>query len=85
MNKLAVSKIDWIIKTMQRVAKRENAPVYRINKITKRDPFRSLVFTILSSRTRDDNTIKACAKLFKIADNPGLLAKMQIKKIESAI
>ena len=85
MNKEAVEKIGWIIKTMEQVSKEKDAPVYRIDSITRNDPFRSLVFTILSSRTKDGNTIQACEKLFRIADTPEPLSKLQIKSIESRI
>jgi endonuclease-3 len=85
MNKRAVTRIKWIIETMMDVSKEKKAPVFKIEKVTGNDPFKSLVFTILSSRTKDDKTIEACGGLFRIADTPESLSKLQIKKIESRI
>jgi endonuclease-3 len=85
MNRAAIEKIAWILKTMRQEAGNRNAPVNKIAYVTKNDPFRSLVFTILSSRTKDEKTIDAAKKLLKIAPTPDKLAAMQVKRIESAI
>jgi len=85
MNKVALSRIGWIIKTMDKESKPLNPPVNRIEKITKNDPFRSLVFTILSARTRDESTIISAGNLLKAAPNPKKLASLNIKKIENLV
>lgn len=85
MNKKALSKIGWIIKTMKQEAAKRKAPVNQIKNIVRSDPYRSLVFTILSSRTKDENTIVAAGNLLKVAPNPNKLASMQTKRIEKQI
>jgi len=85
MNKKALSNIGWIITTMDNESRKLNPPVNRIEKITKNDPFRSLVFTILSARTRDESTIIAAGNLLKAAPNPKKLGSMDIQKIEKLV
>jgi len=48
-------------------------------------PFRILISTVLSQRTRDENTEKASNQLFKIYKTPEQLAKAPIKKVEQLI
>lgn len=50
-----------------------------------RDPFRILVSTILSLRTKDDVTEAAASRLFAIASTPRQLARLDIARIEKAI
>ncbi|MFA5077441.1 MAG: endonuclease III [Candidatus Micrarchaeia archaeon] len=60
-----------------REAKRNGAPVLKIGDFTKGDKFKSLVFTILSARTKDETTLKACEKLFSRVRGPWELAGMK--------
>ncbi|MBI5073120.1 endonuclease III [Candidatus Woesearchaeota archaeon] len=50
-----------------------------------RNPFKALISTVLSLRTKDSTTSKATDRLFKLADNPKEMQKLPIKKIEEAI
>jgi len=50
-----------------------------------RDPFRVLISTILSLRTKDETTREASKRLFKLADNPRDMLKLSHKKVEKAI
>ena len=50
-----------------------------------RDPFRVLISTILSLRTKDETTREASKRLFKLADNPGDMLGLSHKKVEEAI
>ncbi|MBI2184572.1 MAG: endonuclease III [Thaumarchaeota archaeon] len=49
------------------------------------DPFRILIGTILSQRTRDANTTKACNQLFSIYDTPEKLAAATPSELEPLI
>ncbi|MBU7023630.1 MAG: endonuclease III [Theionarchaea archaeon] len=51
----------------------------------KRDPFRVLIGTILSQRTRDENTAKASEQLFGKFDTPEKLASARREEIERLI
>lgn len=50
-----------------------------------RDPFRILISTILSLRTKDDVTAAASARLFALASTPRKLAALAPRTIERAI
>ncbi len=49
------------------------------------NPYKTLVSTLMSSRTNDDTTIKAALRLFKKAPNINKLAKLKQKEIEKLI
>ncbi|MBM3200156.1 endonuclease III [Candidatus Woesearchaeota archaeon] len=48
-------------------------------------PYRVLISTILSQRTKDANTMKASEQLFRLADTPEKILKLNVKKLEKAI
>lgn len=73
-----VSKIDKIIGFLKSVSE-ENAVVYYSN------PFKVLIATVLSQRTRDENTEKAAKKLFSKYNTPKKLASAPLKEIEKLI
>ncbi|MBN2101772.1 MAG: endonuclease III [Candidatus Aenigmarchaeota archaeon] len=50
-----------------------------------KDPFRVLISTILSQRTREENTAKATDALFSAIKTPKELLNLNIKKIEELI
>ncbi len=50
-----------------------------------RDPFRILISTLLSLRTKDDVTDAASERLFAIAPDASTLARMDLPRIEKAI
>jgi endonuclease-3 len=50
-----------------------------------RDPYRILIATILSLRTKDATTEAASKKLFAIADTPQKMIRTEIEDIEKAI
>lgn len=50
-----------------------------------RDPFRILISTLLSLRTKDDVTDAASARLFAIAPSATQLARLELRRIEKAI
>jgi len=52
---------------------------------TSRDPFRVLVACVLSLRTRDAQTLEACARLFPLADTPAALAALPEEKLAELI
>ncbi len=85
MNKKALASMGWIIRTMSTEAGKRNPPVNKVDRITRSSPFRALVFTILSARTKDANTIAAAGRLLEKAPTPKALARMQIKKIEKLV
>lgn len=51
----------------------------------KRDPFRVLISTIISLRTKDDVTEAASKRLFELADTPDDVAGLDLRRIQRAI
>ncbi len=73
---------EWLINVMENEAKKRNAAVFWKE---ERDPFKILVSTILSTRTRDEATIEASERLFRVVKTPEYLAKMKVEEIEELI
>ncbi len=62
-----------------------HAPLIDLVAAQTNDPFRILVGTILSARTRDETTAVACERLFARADTPDALGKLDVAEIEQLI
>jgi len=58
-----------------------------INEISKRqrDPFIVLISTMISSRTKDEVTLKASERLFKVASTPEAISRLPEQKIAELI
>lgn len=77
--------IDYFLTTLEKEVADYNVPVVDLIKSQTRDPFKVLVATILSARTKDEVTAAACRRLFKRVDAPGDLAGLDIHEIEKLI
>ncbi|HKL60278.1 MAG TPA: endonuclease III [Sphaerochaeta sp.] len=51
----------------------------------KDDPYRVLIATILSLRTRDEVTLASSERLFALADTPAAMLSLSLEEIEGAI
>src|SRR3989344_7539451 len=60
-------------------------PIITLIAQTQKDPYRVLIGTVLSLRTKDDVTAKACEKLFAVADTPEKMVKLSEEEIEKLI
>lgn len=72
-------------KLIEKLLKWERETETRKQKKRKEDPFQILIRTVLSQRTRDENTDKAAGRLFE--EYPGLeeLAEAERKEIEELV
>jgi endonuclease-3 len=59
--------------------------IIKPGKFRHRDPYQVLIRTILSQRSKDENTDKASEQLFKVYKTPEELASGDLKKIEELI
>jgi endonuclease-3 len=59
--------------------------IEKISNDTREDPFQILIGTLLSARTQDATTDRACRRLFRVARTPRTLAKVPVKEIEKLI
>lgn len=66
-----------------RLLKKEIGPSKAV--VQHRDPFKVLIATVLSQRTRDENTAKASAQLFKKYGTVTKLSKSPLKEVEKLI
>lgn len=74
-----------VINILKNEVKNYKVPVITLIAQTKNDPYRVLIATVLSLRTKDQVTAKACEKLFARADTPKEILKLDAKEIERLI
>ena len=77
--------LDGMKKTMFAVNPPRYTALEGLHKVQTARPFRILIATILSARTKDENTTKAADKLFKLYGTPQKLAKARVKDVEKVI
>jgi len=77
--------IKEIVKIVKKEYKRFKTPFVTIDAERKREPFRVLISTIISLRTKDNITAEASNRLFKLASNPKGMLSLKIPQIEKAI
>jgi endonuclease-3 len=83
--KNAARKAERVIKKMAAELGVKTLPSVSQIAREKRDPFKILVSTIISLRTKDEVTMEASKRLFKLASTPARLHKIPLRAIEKAI
>jgi endonuclease-3 len=78
-------QIHAAVKTLRRAARHWRLPIVTEMVQTRRDPFRVLISTMLSLRTKDAVTEIASQKLFALADTPSAMVRLSPRQIEKAI
>lgn len=77
--------LDLMIKTMHEVKPPRVTALRQLHDAEGGDPFSILIGTILSARTKDENTTKVVKSLFSRYKTPRDLAKAKLKDVESII
>ncbi len=77
--------IDVFLKTVAEEVENKKVPIVDLIAVQTRDPFKVLVATILSARTKDDITAAASARLFSSAPDLQSLASLSEKQIAKLI
>jgi len=77
--------IDKIYRILKKHVKDYKVPVVDLIEIQTNDPFKVLIATILSARTKDETTVKVCEKLFAKVKKFDDLNKLKLKEIEKLI
>ena len=80
-NNKNISKVMDIL--LKRYLKQRQPTLRRTS--SYRTPFQILIACLISLRTKDANTEKVSANLFKIANTPEKLARINIKKLEKLV
>ena len=77
--------IDAFLETVVDEIKDKEVPVVDLIAVQTRDPFKVLVATILSARTKDETTAKASKKLFRLAPDRKALDRLEEDHIAKLI
>ena len=77
--------IDIIIKILQKSYLEWREPAVTEISRKKHDPYKVLISTIISLRTKDEVTREASKRLYKLAKTPEEMVKLSPEKIEKAI
>ena len=65
--------------------KKWNAPIVTLISVQTKDPYKVLISTLLSLRTKDEVTAKASYRLFELAHTPDQMSKLEAEEIEKLI
>jgi len=78
---------DEIFSSFQKAIEDEGRTLPSLSIIAglKEDPYRILIATILSLRTRDEVTLSSSERLFALADTPSSILGLSLEEIEKAI
>ena len=77
--------IDSIVQTLRAFSSKWREPIVtEISKI-ERNPYKVLISTIISLRTKDDVTRSSSVRLYKLADTPTAMLEINAGDIEKAI
>jgi len=77
--------IKKIINILEKESKNWKVPVVTLIALQKNDPFKVLISTIISLRTKDEVTIEASKRLYKILTKPEDIFNINVCDIEKAI
>ena len=77
--------IEHLLEIVDKQVTGKKVPVVDLIAVQTKDPFKVLVATILSARTKDETTAKAASRLFKHAPNHQSLAQLSEEKIAKLI
>ena len=78
-------EIERFLNILEKEVASYRVPVVDLIGVQTSDPYRVLIATILSARTKDEVTAAASARLFAKADNPEALMALDTKEIENLI
>lgn len=77
--------ISELIAAVKKEVETYRVPIVDLIAVQTKDPFKVLVATILSARTKDETTAKAAARLFKKAPDANTLSELSEEEIRKLI
>ncbi len=77
--------LDGMIETMNSVGRPRMTALNQLHEAETKGPFSILIGTILSARTKDENTTKVVKKLFSRYRTPKALANAKVRDVEKLI
>jgi len=78
-------QIHEVVKILREETKKWDVPVVSLMSQMDRDPFKILIATVLSLRTKDEVTAKASERLFQVADDPYKMLELSEEEISKLI
>ncbi|NIP29581.1 MAG: endonuclease III [Candidatus Dadabacteria bacterium] len=86
MSRKFVNKdISKILRILRKEYKNWDVPIVTFMAVSTGSPFKVLISTILSLRTKDETTAEACHRLFSKAETPKDMLKLKAGEIEKLI
>lgn len=82
---MTVRRLNHVLRILAEHALEWNAPVISFMAAGGASPYRQLVATVMSARTKDETTVPASARLFALADTPEAMVQLPVAAIENAI
>lgn len=79
------NEINKIVENLRNATEKWREPIVTEMSRIENNPFKILISTLISLRTKDDVTREASNKLFNIADSPETILKLSDEEIEKAI
>ncbi|HUU30212.1 MAG TPA: endonuclease III [archaeon] len=79
------NQIHEVIEKLKSAAESWNVPIVTDISRQRRDPFKVLIGTVLSLRTKDETTARAVERLFKLAETPAQMLQLSAELIAKAI
>lgn len=76
---------EFVVNELVKILKEKYGKGIVIEKLDNHEIFKLLIGTILSQRTRDENSEKAAQNLFLVADTPEKILKLRYKHLEELI
>ncbi|HLC46148.1 MAG TPA: endonuclease III [Candidatus Nanoarchaeia archaeon] len=77
--------ITLVYKILKREVAHYKVPVVDLIEIQTKDPFKVLISAILSTRTKDETTVRACERLFTKVRKIDDLERISVKDLEKLI
>ncbi len=77
--------VDWVLPRIERAVEEHRIPSVSEVAGTERDPFKILISTVISLRTKDEVTIEASKRLFAEAPTPAAMAELDEEQIQGLI
>jgi endonuclease III len=79
------TEIQQVYRTLKKEFAKNRVPVVDLIEKQTKDPFKILVTTMLSARTKDQTTSAAAQRLFEIIETPDDLEKIDTTRLEKLI
>ncbi len=82
---MTIDDIPTVHKALKREYQKHDAPIIEFIQAQTGSPFKVLIGTILSARTKDETTTHVVRKLFKVVEAPEDLRRIPLAKLEKLL